>query len=60
MKQIKVGDGKTGKGRKGYTSKSKGLGRLVRVDHKTQIEVPVDATPEEIQAAIQAYKERHP
>ena len=60
MKPIKVGDGKTGKGRKSIVSKSKERGKLVRVDSRTWIEVHVDATAEEIQTAIEAYKERHP
>jgi len=55
MKQMKLG-----KARKSIAPKSKQAGKLIRVDSKTQIEVPVDATAEEIQAAIQAYKDRHP
>lgn len=59
LKPIKVGDGKTRKGSKSYPKRETGPTKLVRVDSKTQLELPADYTPEQVAAAIAAYKERH-
>ena len=56
MKNLKVGKVT----RKSYDSKAPTATKRVRVNSKTWIEVPVDATDQEVQDAIAKYQSQHP
>lgn len=56
MKNLKVGK----VNRKSYDSKAHTATKRVRVNSKTWIEVPADATDQEVQDAIAKYQSQHP
>lgn len=56
MKSVKVGKVT----RKSYDTKARAATKRVKVNSKTWIEVPADATDQEVQDAIAKYQSQHP